>query len=165
MLLVFTFLLAVLLQLTLLPFLGSWFFQADIVLACIIIWSILRGGREVLLLGFIAGLLLSHFSLLHFGFLPLFYVLIAYLSSLITVDMLQGHWVVVGALALMMTALFEILVGLSLAFAGYPLDLSRYAMHVMLPRIFWSTLLSSGGYLFFRNLYPWYFSKRPEVKA
>lgn len=128
------------LQLTLIP--ETWIGQAgiNIVLSYIISISMWRGGKEAIALAFWGGFLLSLFSFLHFGFLPLFYVLIAFFSSLSTGDIFKNSILMMASFGFMWTMLFEILIVISLLFAGYPIDLPQYSLHIILIR----SLLNTG---------------------
>jgi rod shape-determining protein MreD len=131
----------VVMQVTFVPLLFVGQAALDLVLVGIILWSILRKGQEALVMAFVCGLLLGQFSILHFGFLPLFYVLIAYLASLGPLDVLRGNWLLTGLFGMGLATLFELLIVLSLFFTGRQIELPAYLWHVVVVRVFLNTAL------------------------
>ncbi|OIP95607.1 hypothetical protein AUK40_05895 [Candidatus Wirthbacteria bacterium CG2_30_54_11] len=127
------------LQITFVPQVAGPAIVIDLVAVFILTWSMIRGGNEALLLGFICGLILSPFSTLHFGFLPLFYTLIAFGSSLVTADhMQQLPWVRI-AWAGVWCFVLELMLYLTYVFSGYPATIGGYGLHTALPRMLINT--------------------------
>src|SRR5919199_2723049 len=73
---------AALIQSSFLPALGLVRVRPDLVLLCVVVWAVLRGGREALPWAFAGGLLLDLFSGGPFGASALALVLVAFCASL-----------------------------------------------------------------------------------
>ncbi len=133
------------LQITFVPQVIGSGIVIDLVAVFILTWSMLRGGNEALLLGFICGLVLSPYSTLHFGFLPLFYTILAFGSSLVTAEhMQQIPWVRVAWSGVWCFVL-ELMLFLTYFFSGYPVSISGYVLHTALPR----SLINTGAVALF----------------
>lgn len=136
-------------QLTLVPYLFEAMQGVNIVLAFIIAWSMLRAGREAIGLAFLGGLILSLFSNIHFGFLPLFFVLVAFSSSMSMGETFNNNYFFVGLFGLLWCLLFELMVMLSYLFASHPVELGSYITHVMLR----NSLINTAIILLFTPLF------------
>ena len=113
------------------------------VLAC----SMHRSGREAITVAFLGGMFLAVYSNLNFGYLPLFYVLVAYLSSLVTGDVFKNSFFL-ALMGFVWVMLFEILVAFSLLSSGHIINMPLYSLRV----VFGSALINSGLVLVFTVL-------------
>ncbi len=127
-------------QVTLIPQLMSNTIIMDSVLVGIISISVIRGGQEALPLAFVAGMLLSVFSTIHFGFLPLMYVVSAFGSSLLSYDVFRRNISFVILWGGLWCLLFEILVLFAYMLSGIDLNPVHYFLQVVLSR----TIINAG---------------------
>lgn len=79
----FLFFILLLLQLTIMPRLSIFNVFPNILLAAMLIFVVIRGGRLTLFLGLAAGLLMDLFSSLPFGTYSLSFILVAWLAQFI----------------------------------------------------------------------------------
>jgi len=152
--LVFTVIL-VFLQMTLVPAAFGGQAPLDILLVSLIIWSVLTEGKGAIGLAFIGGLLLSHFSTLHFGFLPLFYVLLTYLASLVQLESGRANLLITTAVGGTLFLVFELLLILSYTFSGYPWGGEMYLRQVVLVRVLANTGLLLILFPLYQKLVGW----------
>ena len=83
--------------------------------------------------------MLNQYSALHMGFLPLFYVVIAYLATLVSSDMIDNNWLLAVVLGFTLSGLFELLVLLSFWFGGHNLFTLDYLSQIVLVRVLLNT--------------------------
>lgn len=128
-----------LLQITLVPTVFGGLPMLDLVITFVVGWSVLRDGKEAMLLAFVGGLIVSQFSTTHFGFLPLFFVLIAYLSSLLAADRYDRHPALLAIYGILLMSLYELLIWLSALFSGLSWSTGTYFFQFALVRILANT--------------------------
>jgi len=155
------------LQITLIPGLSRDGVFVDLVVPYLIAVAIVRQGREGLLMAFVLGLVISHYSGIHFGFLPLFYVVIAFLSSLVHHERDNANLPLTLSAACGLMVLFEIFVLMSFLFSGFITWQKDYIITLLLPRLFFNLLVFVLFFPLLRKLAARLFPERqgmPDVR-
>lgn len=140
------------LQTTIVPQLAIWGVFADLPLLVVVSWSLLRGAREGILWGFIAGLAVDLFSGAPFGAATFGMIAVGFLSGL-------GHATVYRAqIALPLVTMFLATIVYDLIFlaivwlSGHPVTWLDSLFHLILPSAVLNTVLTPVVFVIMRWL-------------
>jgi rod shape-determining protein MreD len=150
-------------QLTLFSDMFDQMVKLDIFFVFLVLWSLARHGEDSFLIAFFGGLYISHYSDIHFGFLSLFYVVLVYIASLMKQDVVEGHFLMVFGVSLLLSAVFELLLLFSFWFGGVQFSLGQYLMGRMIWRIFWHSLIITIMYPMVAKISELYFEKQKSL--
>lgn len=108
------------LQTTLVPHLAIWGVFADLPLLFVVSWGLLRGAREGILWGFVAGLAVDFFSGAPFGASTLAMIAVGLLAGLGAVTVFRAHIVLPFVAMFLATVIYDLLFLLVVRISGYP---------------------------------------------
>jgi len=121
------------LQTTLVPHLVIWGVFADLPLLVVVSWSLLRGPREGILWGFVAGLTVDLFSGAPFGASTLALIAVGALAGLGAATVFRAH-VALPLLAMFLaTIVYDLLFLLVVGISGYPVAWLESFYRIILP--------------------------------
>ncbi len=136
-----------LLQTTLAPHLSFISGQPQFMLLTVVSWSLLRGGREGVIWGFIGGMMLDLLSGAPLGVLTLPLLLVGYLSGLGEFNVFRANFLLPGLVALVATLLYNALVLFLLQILGQSVEWNAALLHVVLPALLLNLLVLPLVYL------------------
>ncbi len=108
------------LQTTIVPHLTIWGVFADLPLLVVVSWSLLRGPREGIVWGFVAGLVVDLFSGAPFGAATLALIAVGFLSGLAQAATYRAHLALSAVVMFLATIVYDLLFLLVIQVAGEP---------------------------------------------
>jgi len=137
---------AALLQSTVLPAISTPVFSVDVrpslVLLLVVSWSIVRGGIEGALWGFIGGLALDLLSGGPWGVSTLALTIVGLLTGLAEVNLSRGNLLFPTAMTFGASLLYDLIVLAMLSLAGWQMTLLDTLLGTILPTAILNVLLS-----------------------
>jgi rod shape-determining protein MreD len=144
------------LQTTVIPHLTVWGVFADLPLLVVVSWSLLRGPREGMLWGFIAGLAVDLFSGAPFGAATLALIATGFLAGLGQAAMHHAHLAMSVVVMFLATIVYDLLFVLVVRVAGDPVSWHAVLdsfVRLILPSALLNALLTPLVWLSMRWLY------------
>jgi rod shape-determining protein MreD len=152
--LVIPFLLVIaLMQATVLPHMALWGVFADLPVLVVASWGLLRGPREGILWGFIAGVAIDLFSGAPFGAATLSLMAVGLLSGLGQGSVFAGHMVFPIVVVFLATILYNICFLLILMFSGQSVIWLDSAVRLILPSAVLNAALAPLVFVPMRTVY------------
>lgn len=141
------------LQTTLVPALAIWGVFADLPLLVVVSWSLLRGPREGILWGFVAGLMVDLFSGAPFGASTLALIAVGLLAGLGAATVFRAH-VALPLLAMFLaTIVYDLLVLLVVSISGSPVAWLESFYRIILPSAALNAMLTPVVFVTMRRLH------------
>jgi rod shape-determining protein MreD len=141
------------LQTALVSRLTIWGVFADLPLLVVVSWSLLRGPREGIKWGFIAGLAVDLLSGAPFGAATLSLIAVGFLSGLGEATVFRARIALPLVMMFMATVLYELLFLLIVQIAGNPVDWLTSLLRVTLPSAALNAALTPFVFLTMRVLH------------
>lgn len=145
-------LVAVVVQVTLLPTLTFFGAHLDLVLLIALSWSLLRGAREGMLWGFVGGLALDLYSAGPLGVQTIALLLVCFLSGMGESAIFRQNLTLPMIVAFFTTFVFYSVASLLLRLFGWPLAWRSDLFRVILPAMVLNTLAMPIIYQTIRHL-------------
>jgi rod shape-determining protein MreD len=142
-----------LLQSTLAPHLSFIRGEPQFMLLTVVSWSLLRGGREGVVWGFLGGIMLDLLSGAPFGVMTLPMLLAGYLSGLGEINVFRANFLLPALVVLLATLFYNALVLFLLQVLGEPVLWEPALLHVILPAALLNLLALPLIYLPLRRLH------------
>lgn len=142
-----------LLQTTLAPQLSFLGGTPQFMLLTVVSWSLLRGGREGVVWGFIGGVMLDLLSGAPFGVMTLPLLLMGFLSGLGEFNVFRANFLLPGLVIVVTTLAYHALVLVLFQVLGQPVAWESAVRHVMLPAVLLNVLVLPLIYLPLRGLH------------
>jgi rod shape-determining protein MreD len=130
------------LQSTLVSHFRIWGVFADLPLLVVVSWGVLRGPREGLIWGFLAGLLLDIFSGAPFGAATFGLMAVGLLSGLVKSAVFQSRIVLPMLAVLLATIIYDIIFLIVVWISGYPVAWLDSLFRLVLPSAVLNTVLT-----------------------
>lgn len=141
------------LQTTLVPHLAIWGVFVDLPLLVVVSWSLLRGPREGILWGFVAGLTVDLFSGAPFGASTLALIAVGALAGLGAAAVFRAH-VALPLLAMFLaTIVYDLLFLLIVRVSGDPVDWLESFYRIILPSAVLNAVLTPVVFVTMRWLH------------
>ena len=131
-----------LLQSTLVSHFRIWGVFADLPLLVVVSWGVLRGPREGLIWGFVAGLMLDIFSGAPFGAATFGLMAVGLLSGLGKSTVFQSRIVLPMLAVLLATVIYDIIFLIVVWISGYPVAWLDSLFRLVLPSALLNTVLA-----------------------
>ena len=131
-----------LLQSTLVSHFRIWGVFADLPLLIVVSWGVLRGPREGLIWGFVAGLMLDIFSGAPFGAATFGLMAVGLLSGLGKSTVFQSRIVLPMLAVLLATVIYDIIFLIVVWISGYPVAWLDSLFRLVLPSAVLNTVLT-----------------------
>ena len=131
-----------LLQTTVMPHLAVWGVFPNLPLLFVVDWGLLRGSREGLIWGFIAGVAVDLFSGAPFGAATLSLILAGSLAGLGQAIVYRAHIALPLLAMFLATILYELCFLLVVRIAGYQVTWWESLIQIILPSALLNTLLT-----------------------
>lgn len=122
-----------LVQATIVPHLTIWGVYPDLPLLVVVSWSLLRGAREGMVWGFIAGVAVDLFSGAPFGAATLGLLAVSFLSGLGQATVYRAHVVLPLLVMFLATIVYDLVFLLVVRISGEPVDWLASLLRVILP--------------------------------
>lgn len=142
-----------LLQTTLAPYFSFMGATPEFMLLAVVSWSLLRGGREGAIWGFLGGLMLDLLSGGPFGAILLPLVLAGYLSGLGEINVFRASFLLPSLVVLGATLFYSVMELVLLQLLGQPIGWELAISHVVLPALLLNTLALPFVYLPLRRVH------------
>jgi rod shape-determining protein MreD len=130
-----------LVQTTIMPHIGVWGVFPNLPLLVVISWSLLRGAREGLIWGFIAGVAVDLFSGAPFGAATFSLILVGLLSGLAGVTVFRTHAALPLLTAFLATIIYGLCFLLIVRVSGYTVVWIESLLRIILPAAVLNTVL------------------------
>jgi len=130
------------LQSTLVSHFRIWGVFADLPLLVVVSWGVLRGPREGLIWGFVAGLMLDIFSGAPFGAATFGLMAVGLLSGLGKSAVFQSRIVLPMLAVLLATVIYDIIFLIVVWISGYPVAWLDSLFRLVLPSAVLNTVLT-----------------------
>jgi rod shape-determining protein MreD len=130
------------LQSTLVSHFRIWGVFADLPLLVVVSWGVLRGPREGLIWGFVAGLLLDIFSGAPFGAATFGLMAVGLLSGLVKSAVFQSRIVLPMLAVLLATVIYDIIFLIVVWISGYPVAWLDSLFRLVFPSAVLNTVLT-----------------------
>ena len=140
------------LQSTIVSHFRIWGVFVDLPLLVVVSWSLLRGSREGLVWGFIAGLTVDLFSVAPFGAATLGMMAAGFLSGLGKSAVFGSQIILPLITVLLVTIVYDILFLLVVWISGYPVSWLDGLLHLILPSAVLNTVLMPVVFVIMRWL-------------
>ncbi len=141
------------LQTTLVPHVAIWGVFADLPLLVVVSWGLLRGPREGILWGFVAGLAVDLFSGAPFGAATLALIAVGLLAGLGAATVFRAH-VTLPLLAMFLaTIVYDLLFLLVVRISGYPVAWLESFYRIILPSAVLNAVLTPVIFVVMRWLH------------
>lgn len=121
------------LQTTLVPHLAIWGVFADLPLLVVVSWSLLRGAREGMIWGFVAGLVVDLLSGAPFGAATLSLIAVGFLSGLGEATVFRTHVALPLVAMFLATILYDLIFLLIVQISGQAVSWLDSLFRVVLP--------------------------------
>lgn len=121
------------LQTTVVPQLTVWGASANLPLLVVVSWSLLRGSREGMIWGFIAGLIVDLLSGAPFGAASLPMIAVGFLAGLGQATVFRAHIALPLVVMFAATVVYDLLFLLVVRLSGYPVDWLDSLLRLILP--------------------------------
>jgi rod shape-determining protein MreD len=141
------------LQSTIVPQLAVWGVFADLPLLVVVSWSLLRGSREGIVWGFIAGVAVDLFSGAPFGAATLPMIAVGFLSGLGQAAVFRAHIALPLVAMFLATVVYDLLFLLIVRISGYPVAWLESLLRLVLPSAVLNTVLMPVLFIIMRWLY------------
>ena len=141
------------LQSTIVPQLAVWGVFADLPLLVVVSWSLLRGSREGIVWGFIAGVAVDLFSGAPFGAATLPMIAVGFLSGLGQAAVFRAHIALPLVAMFLATVVYDLLFLLVVRISGYPVAWVESLLRLVLPSAVLNTVLMPVLFIIMRWLY------------
>jgi rod shape-determining protein MreD len=141
------------LQSTIVPQLAVWGVFADLPLLVVVSWSLLRGSREGIVWGFIAGVAVDLFSGAPFGAATLPMIAVGFLSGLGQAAVFRAHIALPLVAMFLATVVYDLLFLLVVRISGYPVAWLESLLRLVLPSAVLNTVLMPVLFIIMRWLY------------
>jgi rod shape-determining protein MreD len=141
------------LQSTIVPQLAVWGVFADLPLLVVVSWSLLRGSREGIVWGFIAGVAVDLFSGAPFGAATLPMIAVGFLSGLGQAAVFRAHIALPLVAMFLATFVYDLLFLLVVRISGYPVAWLESLLRLVLPSAVLNTVLMPVLFIIMRWLY------------
>lgn len=142
-----------LLQTTLAPQLSIIGGRPQFMLLAVVSWSLLRGGREGVVWGFVGGVMLDLLSGAPFGVITLPLLLVGFLSGLGEINVFRSNFLLPGLVVLLATLFYNAFALFLLQVLGEPVLWESALLHVILPAALLNLLVLPLVYLPLRRLH------------
>jgi rod shape-determining protein MreD len=129
------------LQTTLVPQLTVWGASANLPLLIVVSWSLLRGSREGVIWGFIAGLAVDVLSGAPFGAATLPMIAVGLLAGLGHATVFRAHIALPLVVMFVTTVIYDLLFLLIVRLSGYPVAWLDSLFRLILPSALVNTML------------------------
>lgn len=141
------------LQTTLVPHVAIWGVFADLPLLVVVSWGLLRGPREGILWGFVAGLAVDLFSGAPFGAATLALIAVGLLAGLGAATVFRAH-VTLPLLAMFLaTIVYDLFFLLVVRISGYPVAWLESLYRIILPSAVLNAVLTPVIFVVMRWLH------------
>ncbi len=141
------------LQTTLVPHVAIWGVFADLPLLVVVSWGLLRGPREGILWGFVAGLAVDLFSGAPFGAATLALIAVGLLAGLGAATVFRAH-VTLPLLAMFLaTIVYDLFFLLVVRISGYPVAWLESLYRIILPSAVLNAVLTPAIFVVMRWLH------------
>lgn len=120
-----------LLQTTLATHLSVFGGKPQFMLLAVVSWSLLRGGREGVVWGFIGGLMLDLLSGAPFGVITLPLTLAGYLAGVGEISIFRTNFLLPGTVVLLATLFYNVVFLFLLQLLGQPVEWGVAVIHVI----------------------------------
>lgn len=141
------------LQTTLVPHLAIWGVFADLPLLVVVSWSLLRGAREGVIWGFVAGLVVDLLSGAPFGAATLSLIAVGFLSGLGEATVFRTHVALPLVAVFLATILYDLLFLLIVQISGQAVSWLDSLFRVVLPSAVLNAVLTPIVFGVMRWLY------------
>jgi rod shape-determining protein MreD len=121
------------LQTTLVPHVAIWGVFADLPLVVVVSWSLLRGPREGILWGFVAGVMVDLFSGAPFGASTLALIAVGLLAGLGAATVFRAQIALPLLAMFLATIVYDLLFLLIVGISGYPVAWLESLYRLILP--------------------------------
>lgn len=143
----------VIVQTTIVPRLAIWGVFADLPLLVVVSWSLVRGRREGMIWGFIAGLMVDLLSGAPFGAATLALTAVGFLSGLGEATVFGARMVLPLITMFLATILYHLLFLVVVRISGHPVAWLDSLVRLVLPTAVLNTALTPVVFLIMRWLY------------
>ncbi len=143
----------VIVQTTIVPRLAVWGVFADLPLLVVVSWSLVRGRREGMIWGFIAGLVVDLLSGAPFGAATLALTAVGFLSGLGEATVFGARMVLPLITMFLATILYHLLFLVVVRISGHPVAWLDSLVRLVLPTAVLNTALTPVVFLIMRWLY------------
>lgn len=140
------------LQTTLVPHLAVWGVFADLPLLVVVNWSLLRGPREGIIWGCIAGLAVDLFSGAPFGAATLALIAVGLLAGLGAATVFRAHIALPLLAMFLATIVYDLLLLLVVRISGYPVAWLNSFFRIILPSAVLNAILTPVFFVIMRWL-------------
>ena len=154
------------LQATIVPRLTIWGVFADLPLLVVVSWGLLRGPREGILWGFVAGLAVDLFSGAPFGAATLALIAVGFLAGLGHAAMYRAHLALSMVVMFLATIVYDLLFLLVVGIVGDPVAWRAVRdsfVHLILPSALLNAVLTPLILLSMRWLYTRFSREKMEL--
>jgi rod shape-determining protein MreD len=142
-----------LLQATIVPHFAIWGVFADLPLLVVVSWGLLRGPREGIIWGFIAGFAVDLFSGAPFGAATLSLMAVGFLCGLGEAAVFRGHLVLPLLIIFLATLLYDLIFLLVVRISGAPVAWIDSLVRLILPSALLNVVLTPVVFLLVRWLH------------
>jgi rod shape-determining protein MreD len=141
------------LQTTLVPHLAIWGIFANLPLLVVVSWSLLRGPREGMIWGFVAGLAVDLFSGAPLGASTLALIAVGALAGLGAATVFRAHIALPLLAMFLATIVYDLLFLLVVGISGYPVAWLESLYRLILPSAVLNAVLTPVVFVAMRWLH------------
>jgi rod shape-determining protein MreD len=148
-------LVAAILQTSVVPHLAVWGVFPDLPLLIVVNWSLVRGAREGIVWGFVAGVAMDLLSGAPFGAATLSLMVVGLLSGLASATVVRARFVLPPVTVFLATLVYDLVFLSVVQVVGHPVEWGGTLLRIALPSALLNAVLTPPLFWITRTLDRW----------